>query len=102
MVGLPEQQFTFQSQQIRVPKPFSAGDGELIRVRARIEDRFERKGHEFVVLDVVMLGEDRVIEEVRHTAIWRPRKSIKREAPEAIAPVPRSCSRSEPNSRGTT
>jgi len=80
----------------------SARDGELIRVRARIEDRFERKGHEFVVLDVVIFGEDRVIEEVRHTAIWRPRKSIKREAPEAIAPVPRSCSRSEPNSRGTT
>src|SRR6266850_5667523 len=28
-----------------------ARDGELIRVQARIEDRFERKGHEFVVLD---------------------------------------------------
>ena len=53
----------------------SARDGEPIRVRARIEDRFERKGHEFVVLDVLMLGEDRVIEQVRHTAIWRPRKS---------------------------
>jgi hypothetical protein len=53
----------------------SARDGEPIRVRARIEDRFERKGHEFVVLDVVMLGEDRVIEQVRHTAIWCPRKS---------------------------
>ena len=53
----------------------SARDGELIRVRARIEDRFERKGHEYVVLDVVVLGEDRVIQQVRHTAIWRPRKS---------------------------
>ena len=52
-----------------------ARDGELIRVQARIEDRFERKGHEFVVLDVVMLGEDRLIEQVRHTAIWPPRKS---------------------------
>jgi hypothetical protein len=53
----------------------SARDGELIRVRARIEDRFERKGHEFVALDVEVIGEDRVIGEVRHTAIWRPRKS---------------------------
>jgi len=53
----------------------SARDGELIRVQARIEDRFERKGHEFVVLDVAMLGEDRLIGQVRHTAIWRPRKS---------------------------
>ena len=53
----------------------SARDGEPIRIRARIEDRFERKGHEFVVLDVVILGEDRVIEKIRHTAIWRPRKS---------------------------
>ena len=50
-------------------------NGEPIRVQAHIEDRFERKGHEFVVLDVVTLGEDRVIEQVRHTAIWRPRKS---------------------------
>jgi MaoC like domain len=53
----------------------SARDGEQIRVQACIEDQFERKGHEFVVLDMVMLGEDRVIEQVRHTAIWRPRKS---------------------------
>ncbi len=52
----------------------SARDGEPILVRARIADRFERKGHEFVVLDVVILGEDRVIEQVRHTAIWRPRR----------------------------
>ena len=52
----------------------SARDGEAIRVQARIKDRFERKGHEFVVLDVVALGEDRAIGQVRHTAIWLPRK----------------------------
>jgi hypothetical protein len=52
----------------------SAHDGEAIRVQGRIKDRFERKGHEFVTLDVVTLGEDRVIGQVRHTAIWRPRK----------------------------
>jgi hypothetical protein len=58
-----------------VRKFSSARDGEPIRVQAVIEDRFERKGHEFVVLDVIIQGDDRVIEQVRHTAIWRPRKS---------------------------
>ena len=52
----------------------SAKDGEEVRVRGRVEDRYERKGHEFVVLDIVILGEgNRPIEHVRHTAIWRPR-----------------------------
>ncbi len=51
----------------------SARDGDDIRVRARVEDRFERKGHEFVVLDVAILSGDRTIERVRHTSIWRPR-----------------------------
>jgi len=57
-----------------VRKFSSVRDGEPIRVEARIEDRFEKKGHEFVVLDVAILGENRVIEQVRHTAIWLPRK----------------------------
>jgi acyl dehydratase len=49
-------------------------DGERIRVRARIEEQFERKGHDFVVLNVHILAADgRLIEHVRHTAIWRPR-----------------------------
>ncbi len=51
-----------------------ARDGERISVRARIEEQFERKGHDFVVLNVHILAEDgRLIEHVRHTAIWRPR-----------------------------
>ncbi len=57
-----------------VRKFSSVRDHEPIRVLAQIEDRFERKGHEFVVLNVAILGEDRVIEQVRHTAIWLPRK----------------------------
>jgi hypothetical protein len=51
----------------------SAKDGDEIRVRACVEDRFERKGHEFVVLDVAVFNGDRIIERVRHTSIWRPR-----------------------------
>jgi acyl dehydratase len=50
-----------------------AKNGDAIRVRARITDQYERKGHEFVVLDVCILNHDRVIERVRHTSIWRPR-----------------------------
>lgn len=51
-----------------------AKDGEEIRVRGRIADRYERKSHEFVVLEVVIVGADgRLVEHIRHTAIWRPR-----------------------------
>jgi acyl dehydratase len=51
----------------------AAEDGEEIRVRAKIDDRYERKGHEFVVLDVILVGRNGVVERIRHTAIWRPR-----------------------------
>ena len=51
----------------------SARNGDEIRVRARVEDRYERKGHEFVVLDVAIFNGDRTVERVRHTSIWRPR-----------------------------
>jgi acyl dehydratase len=49
-------------------------NGDEVSVRGRIRDRFERKGHKFVVLDVlVVANRDRVIQQVRHTAIYRPR-----------------------------
>jgi hypothetical protein len=52
----------------------AARNGEEISVRGRISDLFERKGHEFVVLDLLMVAnETRVVEQVRHTAIYRPR-----------------------------
>ena len=57
-----------------VRKFSSARDGDSVSVQARIENSFERKGHQFVVLDVVILGEERVVEQIRHIAIWRPRK----------------------------
>ena len=51
-----------------------ARDGEEISVRGRIADCFERKGHEFVVLDLLLVADQsRVVEQVRHTAIYRPR-----------------------------
>ena len=49
-------------------------DGELLSVRGRIADRFERKGHEFVVLDLVLVAQNnRFVQQVRHTAIYQPR-----------------------------
>jgi len=52
----------------------AARDGEHLSVRARIAECFERKGHEFVVLDVLIVANgDRVVQQVRHTAIYRPR-----------------------------
>jgi acyl dehydratase len=51
-------------------------DGEAISVRGRIADCFERKGHEFVVLDLLLVaGQSRVVQQVRHTAIYRPHHS---------------------------
>jgi hypothetical protein len=56
-----------------------ARDGEHLHTSAKVEDRFERKGHEFVVLDVVIAAltgvaqnDLRIVERIRHTAIWRP------------------------------
>jgi hypothetical protein len=49
-------------------------NGEEVSVRGRVRDCFERKGHEFVVLDVLVVANgDRVVQQVRHTAIYRPR-----------------------------
>lgn len=49
-------------------------NGEEVSARGRVRECFERKGHEFVVLDVVVLsGADRLVQRVRHTAIYRPR-----------------------------
>jgi hypothetical protein len=51
-----------------------ARPGDTISARARIHDRFDRKGHEFVVLDVTLVADrDRLIQTVRHTAIYRLR-----------------------------
>ncbi len=52
----------------------AARDGEHVQVRGKITDAYERKGHEFVVLDVAILSGDRLLSRIRHTAIWKPRK----------------------------
>ena len=52
----------------------AACDGELLQARGKIVDAYERKGHEFVVLDVVILSAARLCSRIRHTAIWKPRK----------------------------
>jgi len=51
-----------------------AKDGEHITVRGRVAERLERKGHQFVVLDIIVVAEGaRVVQQVRHTAIYEPR-----------------------------
>ena len=52
----------------------AAQPGDRISARGRIHDRFDRKGHEFVVVDVMLIANgERLVETVRHTAIYRPK-----------------------------
>jgi acyl dehydratase len=49
-------------------------NGEEISLRGRIADCFERKGHEFVVLDLLVTATgNRIVQQIHHTAIYRPR-----------------------------
>lgn len=51
-------------------------DGDELSTRARVIDDFERKGHKFVVLDVLYVANrDHVVMRVEHTAIYEPRRS---------------------------
>jgi acyl dehydratase len=53
----------------------TARDNDELSVRGRVRDCFERRGHGFVVLDVLLLANRaRVVQQVRHTAIYRPRQ----------------------------
>ncbi len=60
------------SSEVRNARP--ARDGDELQVRGKIVDAYERKGHEFVVLDVAILSADALIARIRHSAIWQPRK----------------------------
>jgi hypothetical protein len=60
------------SSEVRNAKP--ARDGEHLEVRGKIADAFERKGHEFVILDVAILSAGALLSRIRHTAIWKPAK----------------------------
>jgi hypothetical protein len=53
-----------------------AREGDEISVRGCIRDRFDRKGDDFVVLDVTLLAGEQLIQTVRHTAIYKPRMNI--------------------------
>jgi hypothetical protein len=49
--------------------------GESLEARACVAENYERKGHLFVELDVLVLGgRARPVAAVRHTAIYRPRQ----------------------------
>lgn len=48
--------------------------GEALEIRGVPIDKFERKGHEFVVLDVLILAGGEPAQRVKHTCIFRPRK----------------------------
>jgi acyl dehydratase len=52
-------------------------DGEIVATRARVEELFERKGHQFVVLDVLTLGDGKPAMRVRHVAIWLLRSTLR-------------------------
>jgi hypothetical protein len=52
----------------------AAKAGEAVSVRGRVADRFDRKGHEFVVADVMVVAAGQgLLQTVRHTAIYRLR-----------------------------
>jgi hypothetical protein len=51
----------------------TARDGEDLTVHGHVVEKYARKGHEFVVLDVLTRAGERVVQRVRHTAIWEPR-----------------------------
>jgi hypothetical protein len=49
--------------------------GETMTARSHVAANYERKGHLFVELDVLVLGGGtRPVAQVRHTAIYRPRQ----------------------------
>jgi acyl dehydratase len=48
--------------------------GEPLEIRGVPIDKFEKKGHEFVVLDVLTLASGAPAQRVKHTCIFRPRK----------------------------
>jgi len=48
-------------------------DAETVEARAVVVDEFERKGHRFVTLDVAVAADERPVQRITHTAIYRPR-----------------------------
>jgi acyl dehydratase len=50
--------------------------GDAVSVRARVTANYQRKGHQFVELEaLVLVGWERPVARVAHTAIYRPRQA---------------------------
>jgi hypothetical protein len=49
--------------------------GDQLEVRGITIDKFERKGHHFAVLDILILANGEVAQRVKHTAIFQPRRA---------------------------
>ncbi len=50
--------------------------GETLTVRARVARNYAHKGHLFVDLDALVLGDGRPLARIGHTAIYRPRQVL--------------------------
>ena len=59
----------------RVQNLGAARIGETLSARARVTGNYEKKGHRFVDLDVVVLAAARPVAHVLHTAIYQPRQA---------------------------
>jgi len=49
--------------------------GEALEIRGVPVQKFEKKGHAFTVLDVLILAAGEAVQRVKHTCIFRPRQS---------------------------
>lgn len=47
--------------------------GAEVEVRGKVAELYERKGHRFAALDLALGVEGRLVQLVRHVAIWEPR-----------------------------
>lgn len=52
----------------------SVREGDRVATRGRVASAFERKGHKFVELEVLVLARGAPALHVRHVAIWQPRR----------------------------
>ena len=56
--------------------PAVARDGDVLSTRGRVVETFERKGHKFVDLDVLVVANDTTpVMHARHQAIFEPRRT---------------------------
>jgi acyl dehydratase len=51
-----------------------AREGETVELRPRVQERFEKKGHQFVVLEVLAIAQGRAVMHCLHTAIYELRR----------------------------